>query len=459
MNIWNTIVNGIIENFSPIIAALIASIIAGISAYLTWKSYKNSHDATPPELLKYEKWLDIMKKRKEVLEDIPFINKDGFFKDREASFACTLELYERNVIWEGEVLGYVPESSIRKKLLKINPQNLFYEDGVTSRPVSLSNISKIFIILYFLTLATILAMRIIVFIVLINRPGFVTILEPGIIVNIIFVIFFINPYFLVKVSPSIADVYVTEIKRRMDQTYIKSLPATSTIICRSIYIALSPGAPFPKVSNSTSKIKFVTICIVAVIFTNSTIVGNMLILLDGISSLDFLINQDSYKNVSMHTYFSGDTFMILLSSCGAGILFFYTTLLMYNLYLSNNVLDKYELRSADSKWISKDKDIFLFVKDGTLKICKRENIKSCDSSSYLKKVLEFELSVHNIKRIIERKSIFINPLKLKDCKKLGRIIPVIGDSVKISFKKIEKEKYVMNLKINKNNPVELRRIK
>ena len=66
MNIWNTIVNGIIENFSPIIAALIASIIAGISAYLTWKSYKNSHDATPPELLKYEKWLDIMKKRKEV---------------------------------------------------------------------------------------------------------------------------------------------------------------------------------------------------------------------------------------------------------------------------------------------------------------------------------------------------------------------------------------------------------
>ena len=451
MNFWDEIISGIIKNFSPIIAALIAAIIAGVSAYLAWKSYKNSNDSTPPELLKYEKWLDIIKKRKEVLEDMPFINQDGFSEDREASFAYTLELYERNVIWEGEVLGYVPESSIRKKLLKIKPQNLFHEDGVTSRPVSISNVSIIFTILYFLILATILVMKIIVAMVLINRPGFVTILEPGIIVNIIFVVFFMNQYFLVKVSPSIADVYVTGIKRRMDQTYIKSLPAISTIICRSIYIALSPGAPFPKVSNSISKIKFVTICIIAVIFTNSTIVGNMLILLDGISSLDFLINQDSYKDVSMHTHFSGETFMILLSSCGAGILFFYTTLLMYNLYLSNNVLDKYELRSADSKWISKDKDIFLFIKDGTLKICKRENIKSCDRPSSSKKVLEFELSVHNINRILEGKPTLINPLKLKDCGKLGGAIPVIGRNIKISFKENEE---VMNIEINKGNPVE-----
>lgn len=64
MNLWDEIIDGIIKNFSPIISALIAAMIAGVSAYLTWKSYKNSHDATPPELLKYEKWLDIIKNEK-----------------------------------------------------------------------------------------------------------------------------------------------------------------------------------------------------------------------------------------------------------------------------------------------------------------------------------------------------------------------------------------------------------
>lgn len=39
-NLWEQIIDGIIKNFSPIIAAFIAAIIAGVSAFLTWKSYK-----------------------------------------------------------------------------------------------------------------------------------------------------------------------------------------------------------------------------------------------------------------------------------------------------------------------------------------------------------------------------------------------------------------------------------
>ena len=89
MNLWDEIIDGIIKNFSPIISALIAAMIAGVSAYLTWKSYKNSHDATPPELLKYEKWLDIIKKRnflkaekKVLLELLNYMNEVRYGKGR-----------------------------------------------------------------------------------------------------------------------------------------------------------------------------------------------------------------------------------------------------------------------------------------------------------------------------------------------------------------------------------------
>ncbi len=58
---WNQIISELIKSPSPIIAAIITAIIAGLSAYIAWRSYKNSLVGTPPELLRYDKWLDIMK--------------------------------------------------------------------------------------------------------------------------------------------------------------------------------------------------------------------------------------------------------------------------------------------------------------------------------------------------------------------------------------------------------------
>ena len=120
---WNQIISELIKSPSPIIAAIITAIIAGLSAYIAWRSYKNSLVGTPPELLRYDKWLDIMKKRKEILDEIPrSIKKDKFSKEREESFVRTLELYERNAIWEGEVVSSTPIGSCRKCLFRLEPQ-------------------------------------------------------------------------------------------------------------------------------------------------------------------------------------------------------------------------------------------------------------------------------------------------------------------------------------------------
>lgn len=463
MNFWDDMIDGIIKNFSPIIAAFIAAVIAVVSVYITWKNYKNSHDATPPELLKYEKWLDIMKKRKEVLDNISLNSKEGRFpEDRETSFANTLELYERNAIWEGEVLSYIPEGAIRKKCLKINPQKLFYEDGVTPRPMSMSKISKTLISLYFFILILIIVIRITVMIILINKSDFVTTsLIPGAIATIFLIVLFEYPYSIVKIFPSVADVYIRDIKRRMDQTYIKRImPRRTTIISRSIYILLFPGEIFPKSSVGNNKIKFLMMYILLYIALNSIFWESIFIVLDGASNLDFIIRHDLYKdfNIYVETYFSGISYWIILYFTICAFVP-YIILWLYNLFLSNDVLDKYELRSTNSEWMSQNENIYISIKDGIL-IYKQENKKrGHDESSAPGKVLEFELSIRNVSKISERKSTFINPLRLKECRKIGRIIHLIGDSIKISFNKGKEEEYIMNVKINKNKPVALVEIK
>lgn len=58
----DTIFNGIANNLSPIIAALISGVIVGLGALIAWKTYKNTRESTPPELLKLDKWTDSTKK-------------------------------------------------------------------------------------------------------------------------------------------------------------------------------------------------------------------------------------------------------------------------------------------------------------------------------------------------------------------------------------------------------------
>ena len=126
MDPWNLIISKIIENPSPIIAAVITTIIAGLSAYIAWRTYKNSLVGNPPELLKYDKWLDVVEKRNSLKnENLSSQNREG---SRDDNFDEALKLYEGNAIWESMVINNVPRGRARKFLLKLDIQTILDKD-------------------------------------------------------------------------------------------------------------------------------------------------------------------------------------------------------------------------------------------------------------------------------------------------------------------------------------------
>lgn len=126
MDPWNRIISKVIDSPSPIIAAVITTIIAGLSAYIAWRTYKNSLVGTPPELLKYDKWLDIVEKRNSLKnENLSLQNREVSWDDH---FDEALKLYEGNAIWESMVINNVPRGRVRKFLLKLDIQAILYKD-------------------------------------------------------------------------------------------------------------------------------------------------------------------------------------------------------------------------------------------------------------------------------------------------------------------------------------------
>lgn len=443
-------------NIGTIIVWIIPIIISLLAPYINWKGLKNSQEGTPPEFLKYEKWLDVMEKRRQVLKNIPEnLKKNSSLNDEEDIFVKTLELYERNAIWEGKVLENTPKGSYRTFLLKLDPQEISARSTQKENivPSGTFYLSGIHLVLYILFLLIFGVPSLLIFTIIFNISGHYSgydicndIVFPGILIicwNVILFILFLS---LILNAPKISELYY----HRIQDKILDDLPNLWKVFVRSLHVVLTPTGPFPKIKTSQW-----------VILLRAFIVGSFVIVSSLAASINFVYsallilayNNDNNINLYNLKY---DT---LLSFLGCIIVFIILILfLIKSFYFSNTSLGEYELRSTDSEWMSQNESTYISIKYGTL-IYKQDNKRSDDDSSTSGQILEFELSVWNIKRIIEGKSTFINPLKLKDCRKLGRIIPVIGDSVKISFKKIEKEKYVMNLKINKNNPVELRRIK
>ncbi|MFC2486188.1 MAG: hypothetical protein ACFNUQ_07050, partial [Rothia dentocariosa] len=126
MDPWNRIISKVIDSPSPIIAAVITTIIAGLSAYIAWRTYKNSLVGTPPELLKYDKWLDVVEKRNSLKnENLSLQNRES---SRDDDFDEALKLYEDNAIWESMVINNVPRGRVRKFLLKLDIQAILDKD-------------------------------------------------------------------------------------------------------------------------------------------------------------------------------------------------------------------------------------------------------------------------------------------------------------------------------------------
>mgnify|MGYP000859946012 CR=1 FL=1 len=126
MDPWNRIISKIIDSPSPIIAAVITTIIAGLSAYIAWRTYKKSLVGTPPELLKYDKWLDVVEKRNSLKNDNLSSQDQGGSRDED--FDEALKLYGGNAIWESMVINNVPRGRVRKFLLKLDAQVILDKD-------------------------------------------------------------------------------------------------------------------------------------------------------------------------------------------------------------------------------------------------------------------------------------------------------------------------------------------
>lgn len=395
MNLWDEIIDGIIKNFSPIISALIAAMIAGVSAYLTWKSYKNSHDATPPELLKYEKWLDIIKKRKEVLDKMPMnIKEDKFSKSREESFARTLELYERSAIWEGEVISITPVKIYRKCLLRLDPQlalgeNILSPGRFSTTPVSYIVATILILLNVFISIFSFTGILISVVYYSSSECDFKFIItEWFLFVNFLLgVVFSISIASLKGITVSISILYYYKIRERVSLNF----PNFVSIISRKLYMSIEPNSPLFPLSKD----------------------GSIKVILRGIFSFGFLCApvfgmclqvRDLYISFINHNV--DFSYPVILS-----IIFVYTaTYLTYvyvkNEFFSHDILGEYELSLLNGRWkfFYQENEYNVTIKDGEVNVNKfNEGIEQSTGNK--------KLSVHDMKRAIKGKLINISNIK------------------------------------------------
>ena len=109
----DTIFNGIANNLSPIIAALISGVIVGLGALIAWKTYKNTRESTPPELLKLDKWTDSTKKIIELEE------KSGnriLSLETMNELKESIDIYTQRALWESSLIKSGAPKGIQRRV-------------------------------------------------------------------------------------------------------------------------------------------------------------------------------------------------------------------------------------------------------------------------------------------------------------------------------------------------------
>jgi|GEM_PF-7060567 membrane protein len=109
----DTIFHGIANNLSPIIAAFISSIIVGLGALIAWKTYKNTRESTPPELLKLDKWTDSTKKIIELEEKSSnrLLSLETMNELKES-----IDIYTQRALWESSLIKSGAPKGIQRRL-------------------------------------------------------------------------------------------------------------------------------------------------------------------------------------------------------------------------------------------------------------------------------------------------------------------------------------------------------
>lgn len=392
-NLWEQIIDGVIKNFSPIIAAFIAAIIAGVSACLTWKSYKNSHDATPPELLKYEKWLDIMKKRKEVLDKMPRdIKEDKFPINREKSFARTLELYERSAIWEGEVISATPMGIYRKYLLRFDPQLALGENILSPRQFPrirlVSSIGPAILMLVSIIVSSLSLIICLIGVVYWGINGFdyeSIIIELFFLINTLRgIVSFIVSICILDIKVLISALYYYKIRRQAPLKF----PSFISILSRELYMINKPNNQlFPLLKCGSIKA------------TLRSIFGfGFLCAYASGATLQVREVYMAFKNLKI------DVSSLMISS----VIFVYiatyiTYVYIKNEFFSHDILGECELILLNGKWkfFYRENEYTVSIKDGEV------NVKKINGNAE-QSIGDKKLSMHDMKRVIKGKPVIIS---------------------------------------------------
>lgn len=390
MDPWNLIISKIIENPSPIIAAVITTMIAGLSAYIAWRTYKNSLVGTPPNLLKYEKWLDEVEKRKSLADD----RKIKLSEEREQDFLKALDVYEINAIWESKVLSGTPVGKPRKLLLKTSPQVGLRKNVPQGTYVVSPNIAYVIIIIIMHILIPLIS-----YINIINIHKEMQ-SQQLILLAFEWILLIIAPIaFLSQRTTHMTDVYRREIA---DDPV---LPGFIDIIFRYRYIVTRPQYEandiFPNINNKRYKSPYFLRDIMY--FTVFLMHGWCYIIYAGLLFYTFaMVDNCSFKVGDFEgklpnfipNYLSSYIFIFCLFPI---LVFIFVGICNY--YSLNKYLSKSELKIANGQWEYGSKK--LSIENGVIKI--EDSKENSKEDSKTRKTKEKILSVHKMRKILKSK--------------------------------------------------------
>lgn len=380
MNPWDQIVANIINNLSSIIATAVTAIITGVSAYIAWRSYRNSYEGTPPNLLKYEKWLDEVEKRKSLADD----REIKLSEEREQDFLKALDIYEINAIWESKVLSGTPVGKPRKLLLKTSPQVGLRKNVPQSTYVVSPSIAYviIFIIIH----------------ILIPLISYNNIINNKKIQSQQLILLFFE--WILLIAPimflSLRTTHMTDVYRR-EIADDPVLPDFIDIILRYRYIVTRPRYEandiFPNINNKRYKSPYFLrdIMYFTVILTHGwcyiAYAGLLFYAFAMVDNCSFKVGdfEDKLPNC-IPNYLSSYIFIFCLFSV---LVFIFVGICNY--FSLNKYLSKSELKIANGQWEYGSKK--LSIENGVIKI----------EDSKTRKTKEKILSVHKMRKILKSK--------------------------------------------------------
>ena len=359
MDPWKRIISKVIDSPSPIIAAVITTIIAGLSAYIAWRTYKNSLVGTPPELLKYDKWLDVVEKRNSLKnENLSLQNREG---SRDDNFDEALKLYEGNAIWESMVINNVPRGRVRKFLLKLDIQAILDKDE-EEIPSETWAVKGFWLILCICLHILILLQIIFTALHVIYKSG------EYCFVFIYFLWWLVSAYFIsmnINIVPEIAKLYYY----KMNKISPKDLPGFWELCHRVIYrdFTVQNNLFFSEVS-SKKKLGMMYIIrnllfIVAFFFYTLSSLNGILVSINIASQFKL-----DYNPLGTHDLDIGKD-SLNFSTIGLSLIsliLYFILIYLLNIKRGSKYLVESELKMTNGQWKFYDKRIY--IKDGIIKI-------------------------------------------------------------------------------------------